>query len=112
LPGPGILGHHLAAAAEDVAGSGLDPKGGIVGVAAIDLASAPSLRDLVEEASRTGEVLLTDGGEAVARIIPLRRVRTARQPGSARGLIHMADDFDATPEDFSAMESIHTDNRS
>jgi antitoxin (DNA-binding transcriptional repressor) of toxin-antitoxin stability system len=71
-----------------------------MGLAAIDLASAPSLRDLVEEASRTGEVVLTDGGEAVAKITPVRRARTSRQPGSARGLIHMADDFDATPSGF------------
>jgi antitoxin (DNA-binding transcriptional repressor) of toxin-antitoxin stability system len=71
-----------------------------VGVPAIDLTSAPPLRELVAEASRKGEVVLTDGGEAVAKITPLRRVRGPRIPGSARGLVHMADDFDATPDDF------------
>jgi antitoxin (DNA-binding transcriptional repressor) of toxin-antitoxin stability system len=44
--------------------------------------------------------VLRQDGEAVAKIIPLRRARAPRRPGSARGLIHMAEDFDATPEDF------------
>ncbi|HEX8671635.1 MAG TPA: hypothetical protein VF710_07090 [Longimicrobium sp.] len=65
-----------------------------------DLAYAsPELRKLVEEVAPTGEVVLTRGGEAVAKIIPLRRARAARKPGSACGMIHMAEDFDATPED-------------
>lgn len=72
-----------------------------MGVPAVDLTDAsPQLRELVEEAARTGEVVLTRGGEAVAKIVPLHKVRAARKPGSARGMIHMADDFDATPEDF------------
>ncbi|MDA0746404.1 MAG: type II toxin-antitoxin system prevent-host-death family antitoxin [bacterium] len=68
---------------------------------AVDLTSVPPrLRELVEEAVRTGEVVLTRGGEAVAKIVPLHPVREPRRPGSARGLIHMAHDFDETPEDF------------
>ncbi len=59
------------------------------------------LLELVEQAVRDGDVVLSRDGKAVARIIPLRRARTPRRPGSARGLIiHMADDFDAIPEDF------------
>jgi antitoxin (DNA-binding transcriptional repressor) of toxin-antitoxin stability system len=72
-----------------------------MGVPAVDLKDVPQrLLDLVDEASRSGELVLTHEGEAVAKIIPLRRARTPRRPGSARGMIHMADDFDATPEDF------------
>jgi antitoxin (DNA-binding transcriptional repressor) of toxin-antitoxin stability system len=72
-----------------------------MGVPAVDLKDVPQrLLDLVDEASRSGELVLTHEGEAVAKIIPLRRARTPRQPGSARGMVHMADDFDATPEDF------------
>lgn len=73
-----------------------------MGVPAVDLKDVPQrLLDLVDEASRNGEILLTHEGEAVAKIIPLRRAREPRRPGSARGvIIHMADDFDATPEDF------------
>ncbi len=70
-------------------------------VPTIDLThEPPRLTTLVEEAARSGEVVLTRGGEAVAKIVPLTRDRSPRRPGSARGIIiHMADDFDATPED-------------
>lgn len=71
-----------------------------MGVPAVDLNTAPEqLRELVEEASRSGEVVLTRQGEAVAKIIPLHRPRAPRRPGSARGLVHMADDFDAMPDE-------------
>lgn len=71
-----------------------------MGIPAVDLTDAPErLSELVDEASRNGEVLLTRGGEAVAKIIPLRRVRQPRRPGSAEGMIQMADDFDDTPEE-------------
>lgn len=67
----------------------------------VDLTKLPQeVRDLVDEAVRAGEVILTRDGEPVARIVALEG-RRPRRPGSARGLIHMADDFDATPEDFS-----------
>jgi antitoxin (DNA-binding transcriptional repressor) of toxin-antitoxin stability system len=72
-----------------------------MGVPAVDLTDMPgSLNEIVEEASRSGgEVLLTRGGEAVAKIIPLQRKRQPRRPGSAHGQIHMADDFNETPEE-------------
>jgi prevent-host-death family protein len=73
-----------------------------MGVPAVELTDASQqLRELVEEAARTGEVVLTRGGEAVAKIVPFHQIRAPRKPGSARGMIHMAEDFDATPEDFS-----------
>ena len=72
-----------------------------MGEPAIDLESVPPrLRELVEVAAKRGEVVLTDGGEAVAKIVALKPRRQPRHPGSARGLIHMAEDFDATPDDF------------
>ena len=72
-----------------------------MGVPAVDLTNASQqLRELVEEASRKGEVVLTREGEAVAKIIPLQKTRSPRRPGSARGMIHMAEDFDVTPDDF------------
>lgn len=72
-----------------------------MGMPAIDLSQAPrQLAELVEQASVAGELVLTRGGEAVAKIIPLDRARRPRRPGSARGVVHMAEDFDATPEDF------------
>ena len=73
-----------------------------MGSPAVDLTSAaPQLRELVAEATRSGEIVLTDEGEIVAKIIPLRKTRKPRRPGSNRGIIvHMADDFDVTPDDF------------
>jgi antitoxin (DNA-binding transcriptional repressor) of toxin-antitoxin stability system len=65
----------------------------------IDVDSIPGLRSLVEVAVREGEIMLTRDGMPIARIVPLPVSRTARHPGSARGMIHMADDFDAMPED-------------
>lgn len=67
--------------------------------ASIDMDSIPGLGNLVEMAVRAGEVVLTRDGMPIARIIPRPAARAARQPGSARGMIHMADDFDAMPED-------------
>lgn len=69
---------------------------------AVDLAHAPDqLAELVEEAARTGEVVLTRAGEIVARIVPVPQPAPRRQFGSARGLIvSMAEDFDAPLEDF------------
>lgn len=61
--------------------------------------TARQLRDVVEEAARAGEVVPTRDGEVVAKIVAIPAKRP-RQPGSARGQIHMADDFDETPEDF------------
>jgi len=45
-----------------------------MGSPAVDLTDAPrQLRELVEETTRTGEVVLTREGEAVAKIVPLYR---------------------------------------
>jgi uncharacterized protein (DUF433 family) len=38
--------------------------------------------------------------EAAANPGLIPRTRAPRTPGSARGQVHMADDFDATPDDF------------
>jgi antitoxin (DNA-binding transcriptional repressor) of toxin-antitoxin stability system len=63
---------------------------------AVDLSTLPEdVALLVDEAVRSGGMILTRDGKAVARIAPIR----PRQPGSARGLIHMAADFDETPPD-------------
>jgi prevent-host-death family protein len=72
-----------------------------MGERAIDLGEAQSqLRDLAREAARGEEVILTEGGEPIAKIIPITRARSRRHFGSARGLIHLADDFDAPLDEF------------
>lgn len=66
----------------------------------IDLNRArDQLPRLIEQAARGDEVILTEGGEPVARIIPIARALKPRQFGSARGTIHMAEDRDAPLED-------------
>jgi prevent-host-death family protein len=68
---------------------------------AIDLTHAQTrLPELVRQAARGEDVILTDAGEPVAKIIPITRARGPRQFGSAKGLIHMADDFDEPLEAF------------
>lgn len=58
------------------------------------------LPELVREAALGTDVVLTERGEPVARIVPVARPNSRRQFGSARGLIEIADDFDAPLEGF------------
>ena len=68
---------------------------------AIDLNQAPTqLRELVRQAALGEDVILTEAGQPVAKIIPITRAHGPREFGSARGLIHMADDFDEPLEEF------------
>lgn len=71
-----------------------------MGERAIELTYAQErLAELVDEAAARGDdLILTGGGEPVARILPI--ARGPRVFGSARGLIRMADDFDAPLDDF------------
>lgn len=72
-----------------------------MGEHAIDVSQAQArLAELVQEAARGEEVILTEGGEPVARIVPIAPAQGPREFGSARGLIHMAEDFDAPLQDF------------
>lgn len=72
-----------------------------MGERAIDLNHAEMrLAELVQRAARREDVILTDGGHPVAKIVPIAQAQGPREFGSARGLIHMADDFDAPLEDF------------
>jgi prevent-host-death family protein len=50
------------------------------------------LAELVEQAAQGEDVVITRNGKPLARIVPIRRTR---QFGSAKGLIEMAEDFDA-----------------
>jgi prevent-host-death family protein len=68
---------------------------------AIDLSDARAeLAELVQQATRGEDVILTDGGTPIAKIVPIGHARGPREFGSAKGLIHMADDFDAPLDDF------------
>jgi antitoxin (DNA-binding transcriptional repressor) of toxin-antitoxin stability system len=62
------------------------------------------LPDLIADAIRGESVFITQDGQQVIQLVPvgdaIGDVKLPRQPGSAEGLIWMADDFDAPLEDF------------
>jgi len=60
------------------------------------------LQDLIEEAMAGGEVLITRDRQPLVRLVPsvASPGRKERPFGSAKGLVHIADDFDAPLEDF------------
>jgi len=60
------------------------------------------LPDLIEEAMAGGEVLITRDSQPLVRLVVAAtpRERKRRHFGSAKGLIHIADDFDEPLEDF------------
>jgi prevent-host-death family protein len=41
------------------------------------------------------EIVISDAGGPVARIVPIDRSRQPRRPGSAKGKVQIAPDFDA-----------------
>ncbi len=58
------------------------------------------LTDLIEEAMRGSEVVITRGHLPLVRLVEVRAAkRRRRRPGSAKGLITIADDFDAPLDD-------------
>lgn len=56
--------------------------------------------ELVRRALAGGEVVIAKDNRPILRLVPLEQ-RESRKPGSAKGKIRMAPDFDATPDDFS-----------
>ena len=61
------------------------------------------LLSLVRDASTGEEVILTENGRPVAKLIPVAEAAEMRPrvPGSARTqILYMADDFDAPLDDF------------
>ena len=56
--------------------------------------------DIVRKAMLGDEVVIAKDNKPVVRLVPLSEPKRPRRPGSAKGKIWMAPDFDATPEDF------------
>ncbi len=70
-------------------------------MAGVDLGHAQAhLEELVDKAAHGEEVILTKGGQPVAKLVPLPRAKARRQFGSAKGLITISEDFDAPLDDF------------
>ncbi len=56
---------------------------------------------LVQKALMGEEVIIARDNRPLVKLVPLEaRLPRSRQPGTARGQIHMAADFDQTPMDF------------
>lgn len=58
------------------------------------------LAELIEAALRGETVYITTSAQQAIQLIPVPIVRGKPQFGSARGMIRMADDFDAPLEEF------------
>lgn len=57
--------------------------------------------ELVQKAMLGEEIIIAKDNKPLLKLLPLEAPKHARQPGSAKGqILHMAADFDATPEDF------------
>ena len=58
------------------------------------------LRDLIDDAMQGKEVFIAKSSSQVVQLVPVEAPVRRPQFGSARGLIEMAEDFDAPLEDF------------
>ncbi|RCJ24931.1 prevent-host-death protein [Nostoc sp. ATCC 43529] len=60
----------------------------------INLAQASQhLPDLIEAALSGEEIIIINDNQSVVKLTPLFPVKRRRQPGSAKGLITISDDF-------------------
>ena len=60
------------------------------------------LSRLVERASNGEEIIIAKAGKPMAKLVPYVEEKKPRKPGSLRGQIEIADDFDELPEDIAA----------
>ena len=56
--------------------------------------------ELVQKAVSGEEVVIARDNRPLLRLVPLSAAGGRREPGSAKGRVWMAPDFDRTPEDF------------
>jgi len=59
------------------------------------------LSELVQKALLGEEIVIARDNKPLVRIVPIKPPAGKRKPGSGKGqILFIADDFDATPEDF------------
>ena len=56
--------------------------------------------ELVQKAMLGEEVIIAKDNKPVLKLVPLKNLKKPRKPGSAKGKIWMAEDFDAIPQGF------------
>lgn len=68
----------------------------------VNIAEAKAhLSELVDRALSGEEVIIARDGKPLLRLAPLQSPRgKRRRPGTAKGRVRIAEDFDATPADF------------
>jgi prevent-host-death family protein len=70
-------------------------------LAKFNIADAKSrFSELVQKAMVGEEVVIAKDNRPVVKLVPLAPLGQARKPGSAKGRIWIAPDFDTMPEDF------------
>ncbi|WP_127475301.1 type II toxin-antitoxin system Phd/YefM family antitoxin [Sulfurivermis fontis] len=57
------------------------------------------LSNLVEQALAGKDVVIAKAGTPLVRLVPVGRAAANRQPGRYKNKVHMAPDFDHTPQD-------------
>ncbi|MDB9375420.1 type II toxin-antitoxin system Phd/YefM family antitoxin [Nodularia sphaerocarpa] len=62
--------------------------------------ASQKLPELIEAALSGEEIIIIKENQPVIKLIPVIPVKRRRQPGSAKGLITLSEDFDAPLEDF------------
>ena len=58
------------------------------------------LPDLLDAAVRGEVVFIKTETQQIVQLVPIQQPKQPRRPGSAKGMIYMADDFDAPLDDF------------
>lgn len=57
--------------------------------------------ELIQQALLGEEIIIARDNHPLLRLTPIEPPRGQRKPGSGKGqLLHMAEDFDATPDEF------------
>jgi prevent-host-death family protein len=70
-------------------------------VVRVNIAEAKArFSELVNKALSGDEVVIARDNKPLLRLVPLASKRGPRRPGSAKGQVRMAPDFDSTPADF------------
>ncbi|MGD9244682.1 MAG: type II toxin-antitoxin system prevent-host-death family antitoxin [Desulfobacterales bacterium] len=59
-----------------------------------------SLPELIEKTISGDEIIITKGGQPIAKLVGISKGKKQRQFGTAKGLIKISDDFDKPLEDF------------
>ncbi|MBD2245613.1 type II toxin-antitoxin system prevent-host-death family antitoxin [Nostoc sp. FACHB-888] len=62
--------------------------------------ASKNLPDLIEAALGGEEIIIIKDNQPLVKLTPVSPLKHRRQPGSAKGLITISDDFDAPLEEF------------